>query len=622
MRLGSRGRHVKAGNLRLMISSATGRIAIAVVCVLALGLALGFLVPGHASPKAATPRSAPVANIQSPHLEIPVTPKAPVLPPATVPPAAAPASVATAPPLAPREVFGFAPYWSLGQSAGFNVAGLTTLAYFSIGINANGTLNESGAGWNGYESQALSTLITRAHAAGKRVVLTVNDFDQSSLNALTSNPAAATTLAKALIGAIDAKNFDGVNLDLEGTGSADRAGLTALVTTVADTLHFVNPHWQVTMDTYASAAADTSGFYDISALAGVVDAFFVMEYSPNVAAPAQADSPLTSALFSDLSTAAQYAAAVPAGKVILGAPFFGIDWPTTGNTLNATATGAATTLDDSAITTSGHPLYWDPVTETAWTAYQVGAQWHESFFDDPTSLYQIAHLADQDGLRGVGVWALGMEGTDPAMVSALDGVAPAVSYAASPVAPSTTTTTAAPPVAAAAPAATTTTTSTTVPVASIVGTFEAESLAIIQGAAPSTTTPASQSVTLCVVATPSAPNAGCAAPLPPAAGGTTSTTASAGVTPPFPGATVVGLLSGVVVQNDASLSCLAGANQSTELGATSAVTTKPELVVWQWPGNAQYDYVVITTPSGSTSTGCANATLAFPVASKTSAVAS
>ena len=244
--------------------------------------------------------------------------------PATVPPAPAPASVAAADPLAPHEVFGFAPYWSLDQSAGFNVAGLTTLAYFSVGINANGSLNESGPGWNGYESQALSTLITRAHAAGKRVVLTVNDFDQHSLDALTSNPAAATTLSKALVGAIGAKSLDGVNLDLEGAGSADQAGLTALVTTVSDTLHFINPHWQVTMDTYASSAGDPGGFYDIPALAGVVDAFFVMEYSPNVAAPAQAASPLTSSLFSDLSTAAQYAAAVPAGKVILGTPLFGM----------------------------------------------------------------------------------------------------------------------------------------------------------------------------------------------------------------------------------------------------------------------------------------------------------
>ena len=41
-------------------------------------------------------------------------------------------------------------------------------------MNADGTLDESGAGWNGYQSQDLADLVTRAHAAGDRVVLTVN----------------------------------------------------------------------------------------------------------------------------------------------------------------------------------------------------------------------------------------------------------------------------------------------------------------------------------------------------------------------------------------------------------------------------------------------------------------
>ncbi len=348
--------------------------------------------------------------------------------------------MATAAPLSPHEVFGFVPYWSLGQSTGLSVAGLTTLDYFSVGINPNGTLDESGAGWNGYESQALSTLITQAHGAGIRVVLTVNDFDQHSLDALTSNPTAATTLAKALIAAVEAKNLDGVNLDLEGSGNADQAGLTRLVTTVSDALHQVDPHWQVTMDTYASSASDPGGFYDIAALASAVDGFFVMEYSPNVAASAQANSPLTSSLFSDQTTIQQYAAAIPADKVILGVPLYGDDWPTTDNTLSATATGPATTLTDDQIEAAGHPTYWDPVTESAWTAYQVGSQWHETFFDDPTSMYQIALLASQYGLGGVGMWALGTTGTNPTMVSALDGKPPTIQYATPPT-PSTTTTT-------------------------------------------------------------------------------------------------------------------------------------------------------------------------------------
>ncbi len=99
----------------------------------------------------------------------------------------------------------------------------------------------------------------------------------------------------------------------------------------------------------------------------------------------------------------------------------------------------------------------------------------------------------------------------------------------------------------------------------------------------------------------------------------TTTSTAAGISPPFPGAIVVGLLRGLVVQNDSALSCLENANQSDELGSSSAVTTTPELVVWQWPGNQQYLYVVAATSPGSTSADCASATLAFPEPSATSA---
>ena len=185
------------------------------------------------------------------------------LPVATAPPALAPPTLADAPPLRPHEVFGFAPYWTLDQSAAFNVNEMSTIAYFSIDVNPDGTLNQSGPGWDGYQSQALSSLISRAHGAGDRVVLTVTCFDQAALDRLTSSTSAPSTLATALIGAVQAKNLDGVNLDFEGSGSADQAGVTRLVTQVSTAIHGVNPHYQVTMDTYASSAGDPGGFYNI-----------------------------------------------------------------------------------------------------------------------------------------------------------------------------------------------------------------------------------------------------------------------------------------------------------------------------------------------------------------------
>jgi spore germination protein YaaH len=389
---------------------------------------VGGTLVGNATTSSAGPRASHPAPRRTPalgnRLETPATPPT-ALAATTVPPVAAPVAVATAPPLAARENFAFAPYWTLPQSGTFSLTGLSTIAYFSIGVNANGTLLESGPGWNGYESQSLATLITRAHAAGERVVLTVNDFDQGSLNALTSSPSAPGTLAAALVPALQAKNLDGVNFDFEGSGDADQAGLTHLISTVSAALRATDPHWQITMDTYASSAGDRSGFYNIPALAPSVDAFFVMAYELNYGATQSPVSPLTSGMFSDSTTLAQYTAAVPASKVILGTGFFGIDWPTTDGTLQAQATGPATDIFDTQVQGSTDPIYWDPTTTTGWTSYQVGAQWHESFFEDPLGLFELSQLANHYAVRGVGIWALGMENDDTQMIAALDGARPA-----------------------------------------------------------------------------------------------------------------------------------------------------------------------------------------------------
>ena len=475
----------------------TKRVVLAsLLILLAIGGTVGLLINFGRTPRAAYGQDRS-GNAQSNAAAVSLSgaSRAVKLLPATAPPAPAPPTLANAAPLRPHEVFGFAPYWTLSQSGGFNVSGISTLAYFSIDVNADGSLDKSGAGWDGYQSQDLADLITRAHGAGDRVVLTVNCFDQHSLDQVTSSPTAGSTLSTALIAAIEAKNLDGVNLDFEGEGSADQAGLTRLVTQVSTAIHAVNPHYQVTMDTYASSAGDPSGFYNIPALAPAVDGFFVMEYQLNLQSGPSPVSPLTSTMFSDKTTIDQYAAAAPAAKVILGMPYFGIDWPTTNGTLSATATGPATDVTYGQVMASGHPVYWDATTDTAWTSYQVGNQWHETFFEDPTSLYDAAQLADASNLGGMGVWALGMDGNDPNLLAALAGFAPAVkdgvagpsatiavradcshTTTTAPRAPRTTTTASPPPTTTTHP--TTTTTTTTNPPFTYTGTWQAQSVTL------------------------------------------------------------------------------------------------------------------------------------------------
>jgi Glycosyl hydrolases family 18 len=355
---------------------------------------------------------------------------------ASAAPPPTPAIVANAPPLKTHERFGFAPYWTLSQQAGFTVSGLTTIAYFNVAVNPDGSLSESGAGWNGYVSQDFADLVTRAHAAGDHVVLTVTDYDEGQLEQLLSSPTAPGTLATALAFVLDYRHLNGVNFDFETTNSVDAAGLTNLVTRVSGLLKQVNPHYQVTMDTPANAASTANGPYDITKLARALDAFFVMDYNPNVGATESATSPLTSGLVSDQAAAQAYTARAPAAKVILGLPAFGVDWPTTDGTLHARATGPATATTLGDLLSSGHPRYWDATTQSGWTSYQVGTQWHETFYESPTSYYLAERLAAGDGLGGVGLWALGLDANDPSDLSALLGVAPAV--AGGPAGPAST----------------------------------------------------------------------------------------------------------------------------------------------------------------------------------------
>jgi hypothetical protein len=89
----------------------------------------------------------------------------------------------------------------------------------------------------------------------------------------------------------------------------------------------------------------------------------------------------------------------------------------------ANAAGGANDIPDSQAAANG-PEYWDPVTDTAWTSYQVGSQWHESYYEGLNGLFDVAQLAAHYNARGVGIWALGMENNDAQMIAALDGINP------------------------------------------------------------------------------------------------------------------------------------------------------------------------------------------------------
>jgi hypothetical protein len=373
---------------------------------------------------AAVHHAAPVVTpfaVVPPMMDNPAADRPLHLAPATSPPIAASAELMRAR-MAAREVFAFAPYWMLDVQRTFDLRHVTTLAYFGVDIAQDGSIVRSGNGWVGYQSQDLADLMSRAHKAGIRVVLTIKAFSQGTIHAITTDPFAMVALERNVIAAAKAKSFDGVNIDFEGTGSADRAPFAALARSVADALHAADPAWQVTLDSYVSSAEDSNGFFDVGAIARAVDSFFIMGYDMYQRDAASPNAPLPSYQ----SSIAAYARAVPASKIVLGAPFYGYDWPTQDNSPHSQATGAPTPVSYADIAAAGYPRYWDSSASVPWTAYQVGGRWHEIYYDDASSIALKARLANGSHLRGTGAWALGMNGNDGGLVTALLGTLTAI----------------------------------------------------------------------------------------------------------------------------------------------------------------------------------------------------
>jgi spore germination protein YaaH len=346
-----------------------------------------------------------------------------------------------------REVFGFGLASSLSDPTigyptwDFNL--LTTVAFFGLHVNDDGTF-AADSGMTVWNSSQLTGLVSTAHGHGTKVVLTIilQDFSAGTPHMCSGLAHYVTTVNNTVV-EMKAKGVDGVNVDYEGLngscGTSDPSWARHAFTFVMSQLRAaLGPGPYLTVDTYASSAADSVGFFDIGGLNPSVDAFFVMAYDlefSNYPRPPTNCSrfclgptaPLSSYYYNDTNTAVQYASVVVGSKVILGVPYYGRKACVSGATANATPTASITAdmyLDASTESSSSevqpgsyvtHRDANDPSGQERWdTWYNTTLNCtRELYWDDTTSLAHKYDLINTDDLRGVGIWTLNYGGGAP-----------------------------------------------------------------------------------------------------------------------------------------------------------------------------------------------------------------
>ncbi len=345
-----------------------------------------------------------------------------------------------------REVFGFLPYWELSDSSTtLDWEKISTVAYFGVGADKAGNLikTDSGGttvGWSGWTSSRMTSVINAAHASGARVVLTVQSFGWTTAGltrqkTLLGSATARSNLAAQVVKAVRDRGADGVNLDFEPLASGYAEEFTALVRKIRSSLNAAGPGYQLTFDTTGFI-----GNYPIedATASGGADAIMVMGYDYRSASsqPVGSIAPIGGPKYDIRDTLAAYLARVSPSKLILGVPYYGRAWSTETDKLNsknvsgtkygASSTAVYTTARELA---AEHGRKYDPVEGVSWTVYRKETcsstygcvtGWRQLYYDDATALKAKYDLVNSYNLRGVGIWALGYDGTRTELYQALE----------------------------------------------------------------------------------------------------------------------------------------------------------------------------------------------------------
>ncbi len=310
------------------------------------------------------------------------------------------------------QVLGWYPYWMQSAYTSFDYSLLSTIAYFSYEVDtATGS-------YTTVHSWKTTDLIPLAHENGTKVLLTVTNFGNANNAAVLRSPAKRRTLIDSLWVLVGERNADGVNIDFEGmTDATLRDSLAVFMRDLAQLFHSGFRPLEVSI---ALPPVDWSSIFDVKAIAASADYCAVMGYDyhwqsgPDAGPVAPLDSSKLWGKYSALRSVRTYlAGGIPRSKLLLGVPYYGYEWPVQSSTVPAKTTGAGLSMQyyRAAERAAEHGRRWDVASSTPY--YIHSTEPRQGWYEDSTSLAVKYDSVSSYGLGGVGIWALGYDGTRP-----------------------------------------------------------------------------------------------------------------------------------------------------------------------------------------------------------------
>jgi MYXO-CTERM domain-containing protein len=314
-------------------------------------------------------------------------------------------------------VYGYLPYWVTDTSQ-LRLDLLSHVGWFSIEMTSTGAVS-SRHGWPDTD------FVQAAHAAGTRVEVVFTLFSASGINTLVGSASYRAAAIAAMVAELESGGADGVNIDFEGAPGSARAGITTFFCELRAALDGAgHPDAGISI---AGPAVDWGDAWDLPALLDCgVDTFFIMGYDFFGGWSGSGVGPsgllrVTSlwrptASWSEQRSMATWTNHVGPERrrnIVLGVPYYGNEWQTSSDQPGASNLGHVSSVTYQAarqdLAAGVAPRRWEAGSQTPWYTFMESGSRRQVWYDDEESLRAKYVMAKEQGLGGVGMWALGYD---------------------------------------------------------------------------------------------------------------------------------------------------------------------------------------------------------------------
>lgn len=342
-------------------------------------------------------------------------------------------------------VLGFLPFWRIGQIDSLYLNSLTEIAFFSLTTDRFGnfvkTTDDGFAepGWHKFRSPLFTQLRVRQSGRQQKLTMTIALMDREEIISFLDSSAAQTNLINNIITLSKGYQIDGLNIDFEYSGIPPKqtmAQFSQFIKTLRQTLNQEIKPIKLSVDVHADSLI-RARLQNIADLAAHVDYLVIMAYdffriNSAYSGPV---APLYSGDTYDYSvsqTVNDFLNIVPANKLILGIPFYGYEWQTSSDLQNSqtiSGSGAIASYqrvkkiinEQCPAPEANCQFSWDEPANSPYLIYQPDPySIRQIYYENEKSISAKIALARHHNLAGIAFWALGYDGADSDLWSAIN----------------------------------------------------------------------------------------------------------------------------------------------------------------------------------------------------------